>query len=283
MIHTLLKLTRPLFIFDTETTGTHQEARIIELGFQQWTANGLEREWRSLIDPGIPIPEASTAVHGITDETIGRCQECLELRVGCTCENFRRAPKFVEIAQKLAIGFSNCDFGGKNIRFDLVRLTYEFQLAKTPWSYAGACIIDGERLEQIAIPRSLSHLYLKYVGKALEGAHGALTDARASAEVIFEQLRTHEVLPRDLRELHDLQWPGWLDSAGSFKLVNGVPTCMFGKHRNVPMQSIPRSYWDWIINNNFAEDVRKLAMDAKLGIFPTATPEQTAAADKRMV
>jgi len=283
VIHTLLNLTRPLIIPDTETTGVHPEARIIELGFQVWDATGLIKEYRSLIDPEIPIPAPATAVHGITDELIASCQTCLLSRLECSCEHFHVTPKFAQIAQSLALGFSDCDFGGKNIRFDLVRLTYEFGLAKVPWSYYGASILDGERLEQITNPRTLSDLYRKYKGEELEGAHGALTDARASADVICGQLQMYESLPRDLRALHELQWPGWLTSDGSFKMINGVPTCMLKKYRDVPMHKVPGNYYDWILSASFPEDVRELVRNAKLGIYPTATPEQIAAADKRMV
>jgi len=282
MIHTLLSLTRPLIIVDTETTGVHPEARIIELGFQVWDATGLIKEYRSLINPGVPIPAASTAVHNITDEMIEACQTCLRPRLECQCERFHITPRFDQIATNLAHGFSHCDFGGKNVRFDLVRLTYEFGLARVPWEYGQAKILDGERLEQITHPRTLSDLYEKYKGEKLEGAHGALTDARASTEVIVGQLQRFEVLPRDLQALHELQWPGWLASDGSFKMVNGVPTCMLKKHRDVPMDRVPKSYYDWILSASFPEDVRKLAQNAKLGIYPTATPEEIKAADKRI-
>lgn len=49
MIHEVLKLTRPLILFDTETTGTNtREDRILELGFQVWESTGMTKSWRSL-------------------------------------------------------------------------------------------------------------------------------------------------------------------------------------------------------------------------------------------
>ena len=45
MIHQLLNLTRPLFVLDTETTGLDTaKDRIVELGFQQWIAEGMTKE-----------------------------------------------------------------------------------------------------------------------------------------------------------------------------------------------------------------------------------------------
>jgi len=146
--------------------------------------------------------------------------------------------------------------------------------SKQPWSYAGARIIDGERLEQIAVPRDLGSLHEKYAGRKHDGAHGALSDVRASVTVIVGQLQAHEILPRDMDQLHELQWPGWLTAEGSFRLVigsraakNGVATCMFGKHRGTAVKDISTSYWVWVLGQDFPEDVKQLARDAKMGKY----------------
>ena len=162
MIHEVLHLTRRLIILDTETTGVDDSARILELGFQVWDATGLVKEWKSLIHPGLPIPPAATAVHGITDERLTRCQLCAQAREQHPvdgCEIFHGIPRFHQIAESLARGFTDCDFAGKFVRFDLGRVAFEMQRAHVPWSYAGARIIDIDRLEQIAVPRTLSDLY----------------------------------------------------------------------------------------------------------------------------
>lgn len=59
-------------VFDTETTGTDVENdRIVSayLGYRD-EDRGLffEKSW--LIDPGVPIPDGATAVHGITDDHV---------------------------------------------------------------------------------------------------------------------------------------------------------------------------------------------------------------------
>ena len=58
----------PLVGFDTETTGVDVGAdRIVTAAVVRRDASGTRvRTW--LIDPGIPIPPAATAVHGITTE-----------------------------------------------------------------------------------------------------------------------------------------------------------------------------------------------------------------------
>jgi len=272
MLHTLLTLTRPLVVFDTETTGTNtKNDRIIELGFQLFDAGGLQKEWRSLINPGVTIPENAIKIHGIDNDRILRCRVCDLSAIDCTCAKFGPVPFFRDIAPSLTRGFVDCDFAGKNIRFDLEILAAEMSRVNVPWSYGGAHIIDIDRLEQIGEPRTLSTLYRKHTGKALEGAHGALSDVKGSVEVIAAQIVKYD-LPRTPADLHAIQWPGWLDSTRRFVLnADGIPVCNFGKHHGVPMNRIPTDYYDWILNNDFPEDVKVLARQAKLGVFPQST------------
>ena len=63
----LISLSRPLICCDTETTGTDpQTARIVEIGFHLFEdvfpGDGPKKEWRSLVNPGVPIPESATKV-----------------------------------------------------------------------------------------------------------------------------------------------------------------------------------------------------------------------------
>lgn len=277
MINTLLSLTRPLIVLDTETTGVDTENdRIVELGFQVWTAEGMQKEWRSLINPGIPIPAEVTEVHHITDRDVKGCQTCggqqndsIPDWVVCSCAAFKSAPFFKQIAGSLAFGFFNCDFAGKNVRFDLRIIAAEMARANTPWSYSGARIVDAERLEQLAVPRSLSHLHEKYTGHKHDGAHGALSDVRASTTVIVHQLKMYQTLPRDLDALHAAQWPGWIDSEGKFKFKNGVPHFgNWGKYKNQPMKNAGNGYWDFIISKDFSAEIKAIARAAKVGQLP---------------
>lgn len=280
MIHQQLTLTRPLFVVDTETTGVDTStSRVIEIGFQQFGPEGLAREWRTLINPGIAIPEGAFKVHGISTKMIEACQTCggakpellhAEDGLVCTCEQFRVAPRFAQISPNLAKGFSQCDFAGKNVRFDLRILSAEFARAKTPWSYAGARIIDAERLEQLGEPRDLSSLYERRCGKKLVGAHGALADVKASSELIQAQLDLFSWLPRDLDKLHEAQWPGFLDSEGRFRIINDYAVCTFGKHKGTRMRDIPMDYYNWILKNDFPDEIKTLVGQAKLGKFPGA-------------
>lgn len=278
MLHTLLQLTRPFFLIDTETTGTDpREDRIVEISFQRWEPEvGMTLEWCSRVNPGIPIPLESSKVHGIYDLDIARCQRCDLVRDDvapdrCRCDQPKIVPYFKQIAPNLAAGLVGCDFGGQSVKFDLQITAAEMHRAGVAWSWLGARVIDTYRLEALAVPRGLSDLHEKYVGTKHEGAHGALSDVRASATVMLQQLMAHEGLPRDLDLLHRAQWgvDEQLDGEGKFRMVNGVPTCAFGKrYKGVAMKDIDKSFWNWILSSDFPADVKALAAEAKNGRFP---------------
>lgn len=273
MLNRLFNLTRPLFVLDTETTGTDPERdRVIEVGFQQWDATGMVKEWRTLVDPGVPIPEAASRIHGITDAKVIACRTCGCGRYGHegSDHDFHRWPRFADLAANLAKGLVDCDFAGQHVRFDLRIIAAEMQRAKVEWSYADARIVDSLELERLAYPRDLGSLHERYVGQKHDGAHGALSDCRATATVLCKQLEAHSALPRDLGELHRAQWPGWIDGSGRFRFdAEGEPRfSQWGKHAGRRMRDVEVSYWDWILGAEFPSDVKRLASEAKLGRFP---------------
>ena len=66
-----LDLQRPLAFFDIESTGTRPDKdRIVEISVLkvQPDGNTVIRTFR--VNPECPIPEESTAIHGITDEDV---------------------------------------------------------------------------------------------------------------------------------------------------------------------------------------------------------------------
>lgn len=238
----LLNLQRPLILFDLETSGKNPKtARIVEIGFTQIRPGQPVREWHSLINPGIPIPKEVQEVHGITDEDVAQ------------------APRWEQLAANIAGGFTGCDFGGFNVRYDLEVFEAECARVGVKWSKPrDVRVLDALRLWQLLEPRTLTDAVRQFLGRSHDDAHGAVADARGALDVIVEQLTRRrdygrgERLPASLDKLHELQFPtdpNAVDLAGKLTRNAAGAVCFtYGKHAGVALRNVDRGYIDWALN-----------------------------------
>ena len=135
-----LALDRPLAVFDIESTGLNPRTdRILELAVVRLEPGGGRTERRWLLDPGVPIPAESTAVHGITDETV------------------RGAPRFEEKAAEILAFFRDCDLGGFGLsRLDVPILEEEFARCGMFFNAGGRRLVDALRVYHRREPRYLA-------------------------------------------------------------------------------------------------------------------------------
>ena len=64
-----IQLTRPLAVFDIESTGVNAEHdRIVEIAVLKIFPDGTSRSNVRRVNPEMPIPPSATAVHGIYEE-----------------------------------------------------------------------------------------------------------------------------------------------------------------------------------------------------------------------
>lgn len=258
MIKTILTLDRPLAIPDVETHAIvpPEQARIIELGFRiVYPGDREDKIFGSLVNPGVPIAPEATAVHNITDEMVAT------------------APTFRQFAKGLLEHFTGCDFSGYNVRFDLRVIMGEMARHGFDWSIVGARIIDPLRLWQLAQPRSLTDAVREFCGREPSNAHRAETDANDAYDVLCAQLQRfpEDVLPRSFDKLHELSFGDNVDLDGKFRWKNGDVICTFGKHNGVSLvriAQVDRRYLTWLCDADFSSDVKRIANDALVGIFP---------------
>lgn len=249
VIHEALKLQRPLVVFDLETTGTNPRAdRIVEVACVKIHPDGRREEWVRRLNPRMPIPAASTAIHGISDRDV------------------KDAPSFKEVAVELARFLDQCDLAGYNISgFDLPVLRTEFLRAGMVFEVADRRLVDAQRIFFAREPRHLSAAARFYCGAEHEGAHGALADAQMTLRVLSGQLKRYDDLPRSVGELHELYCAGLdqdLDPEGRFRLVKGEPTVNFGKNRGRMLKDISREepgFLRWILKGDFSQPVKDIA------------------------
>ena len=67
----MLQLKRPIAFFDLETTGVQvAQDRIVEISIIKLHPDGSEEVMTELVNPQIPIPAETSAIHGITDDKV---------------------------------------------------------------------------------------------------------------------------------------------------------------------------------------------------------------------
>jgi DNA polymerase-3 subunit epsilon len=249
VLELLLALDRPLIVFDTETTGTNPRAdRIIEIACLKVYPDGRREQFLRRVNPGIPIPQASTAIHGIKDADVAA------------------APRFREMAAELAAFLSGSDLAGYNIAgFDLPVLRAEFLRAGVPFDVSERRLVDSQRIFFAREPRHLAAAARFYCQSEHAGAHGALADAEMTLRVLEGQLERYAELPRSVGQLHELFCAGIdqdMDPEGRIRLVNGEPTINFGKNRGRMLRDLGREepgFLRWILKGDFSEPVKTIA------------------------
>ena len=253
-----IKLDRALCVFDIESTGTNPRAdRIIELAMIRLKPDGAEDAKSWLVNPGVPIPEETTAIHGITNADVAAC------------------PAFSDVAENIRAFVGNSDFGGFNIsRFDLPLLVEEFIRTGNPLDISRRRVIDAQRIFHLREPRNLSAALKFFCGREHTEAHGAEADARATVEVIRGEFERYPDLPRDMAAIDELcnpRDPFDADRAGRFRWVENELILNFGKKKGTPVRVLlredPGFLW-WIVKNDFPADTRRIAEGLLKGVFP---------------
>lgn len=240
-----LNLLRPIVFFDLETTGLDiLKDRIVEIALLKVHPDGTEESFHSLVNPEMPIPPESTAVHGISNEDVAD------------------KPNFFEIGKRVVHFIENCDLGGYNChKFDVPLLAEELQRVGIPVDFSHRKVIDVQVIYYKREPRTLSAAYQYYVGRSLEGAHSADIDTQATYEVLKGQLEMYSDLPNDVVSLS--QYTKHVDTVDlGGRLVydaNGIACFNFGKYKGQPVIEIlkkDQGYFGWIMNGDFPRDTK---------------------------
>lgn len=251
-----LHLTRPIAFFDLETTGINIVTdRIVEISILKVMPNGDEESKTRRVNPGMHIPEASTAVHYITDEDV------------------KDAPLFADIAKEIAAMISDCDIAGYNSnKFDVPMLAEEFSRANVDFDWKKRKFIDVHVLYLKKEPRTLSAAYKFYCQKDLEGAHSADADTYATYEVLQSQLDKYPDMQNSVDFLSEYtHQTNNVDFAGRIIYNDKKQEVFnFGKYKGQCVADVFRkdpSYYSWMMNGEFLQNTKKVITDIKLREF----------------
>jgi len=187
----------PFTVIDFETTGTDAATdRVIEIGLVTFDKGRVTRREGWLVNPGIPVPEESRAVHGITDEELAGAPEFATVM-----------PRLLDLLQgQLPVAY--------NAAFDRGFLLEEIKRAApkgmTPGDMPPAARNDVAWVDPLVWAREILQELKsrrlgdvsKHLGIPLEQAHRAAGDAEATGRVL---LALAPQLPRIYGELIRLQ------------------------------------------------------------------------------
>ena len=156
-------------VFDTETTGLDPaRARLLELGAVRLVAGRIANDDRfhTLIDPGEPIPEQSTKIHGIDAARV------------------KGAPVFAAAWPALQDFLGGTPIVGHTIDFDIAALSAETRRAGL--AFRAPRTIDVRTLAEFVKPTlpgfSIEHL-AAWLNLDVEDRHSALGDALTTARI----------------------------------------------------------------------------------------------------
>jgi len=260
-----LNLKIPLCFFDLETTGINiTQDRILEIAVIKVMPNGEVLRKSNVVNPTIPIPAESTAIHGISEADV------------------KDKPTFKEVAKEYAKFFEGADLAGFNIlKFDVPVLVEEFLRAGVEFDYSRKKLIDAQKIFHMMEKRSLSAAFKFYCGKDMVDAHSAEADTEATMDVLFAQIERYDnqevtdglgkkigIIKNDMEVLHKLTASDLVDLAGRItRNAKGEPVFNFGKHKNKPVTQVFKeepSYYDWMMNGDFPMDTKRRLTEIKL-------------------
>ncbi|QES87269.1 3'-5' exonuclease [Rhizosphaericola mali] len=234
-----LELQRPIAFIDLETTGINiSQDRIVEIAIIKIMPDGEQIQKRKFLNPEMPIPKASSDIHGITDEMV------------------KDAPTFKQVANEVKQFLHNCDLGGYNSnKFDIPMLVEEFLRVGLDFTLKDTKLVDAQKIFFMMEPRNLTAAYKFYCDKELVGAHGALADVIATWEVLDAQVARYPNIGTTLDSI--LKFTGeddTVDFARRMVKQKGVEVFNFGKYKGQAVMDVLKKepqYYDWMMKSDF--------------------------------
>lgn len=279
-----LNLTRPLIVFDLETTGLDFiRDRIIQISYIKVSPDGTEERENLFVNPEKPIPHEVVELTGIADDDV------------------KDAPTFKTLAPQLSEKFKGCDFAGYNSNhFDIPMLAEEFLRAGIDFDFSKVRLIDAQTIFHKMERRNLAAAYKFYCGRKMEEdftAHRADEDTEATYRVLMGELDKYapgvqeepdRVLENDMDYLAEFSkqndnvdfagrivWKPVIGADGKPVLdADGkeqkVEVFNFGKYKGRPVADVLRTdigYYSWMMGGDFTFNTKQVLTRIRLRGF----------------
>lgn len=249
----LLSLKKPICFFDLETTGINiSKDRIVEISILKVHSNDREERYTKRINPTIPIPPETTAVHDISDADVAN------------------APTFKDVAKEIHNLIKDSDLGGFNSnRFDIPLLAEEMLRAQVDFDMKNRQSIDVQNIFHKMEQRTLSAAYKFYCDKNLDDAHSVEADTQATYEVLKAQLDKYDTLENNTKFLAEFSARKKFADFTEFIIFNkeGDECFSFGKHKSkrvVDVLDQEPGYFGWLLNTDFPLYTKKVLTGIRL-------------------
>ena len=279
-----LNLTKPLVIFDLETTGLDLvNDRIIQISFIKVYPDGKEERGDYLVNPEKPIPSEISVLTGISDADVAN------------------AKTFKQLSSELEAKFKGCDFAGFNSNhFDIPLLAEEFLRSGIDFDFAKCRLIDVQTIFHKMERRNLAAAYKFYCGRKMEedfAAHRADQDTEATYRVLQGELDRYNpltaetpdrALPNDMDYLAEFSktnnyvdfagriiWKEMVDAKNeTIKDKDGKPLMHevfnFGKYKGWDVAEVLKrdpGYYSWMLSSDFTNNTKQVLTRIRLREF----------------
>lgn len=279
-----LNLTKPLIVFDLETTGLDLvKDRIIQISYIKVYPDGKEERSNQFVNPERSIPQEVVDITGITDADVAN------------------APTFKMLATDLANKFQGCDFAGFNSNhFDVPMLAEEFLRAGIDFDFSKCNLIDVQTIFHKMERRNLAAAYKFYCGRKMEDdfvAHKADQDTEATYRVLQGELDMYapgkqeepeRQLNNDMNELAEFSklnnnvdfagriiWKEMKDANGNVLTdSDGNPRMQevfnFGKYKGWSVAEVLNhdpGYFSWMLSSDFTYNTKQVLTRIRLKEF----------------
>ena len=281
-----LNLTKPLVVFDLETTGLDLvKDRIIQISYIKVYPDGREERVNHIVNPECYIKPEITQLTGISNDDV------------------KDKPTFRQLAKTLNEAFTGCDFAGFNSNhFDVPLLAEEFLRAGIDFDFSKCRLIDAQTIFHKMERRNLAAAYKFYCGRKMEDdfeAHRADQDTEATYRVLMAELDHYteerqrslgedpegRTLENDVQCLADFSklnnnvdfagrivWGEAKDANGNTIVgQDGKPVMVecfnFGKHKGRTVEEVLRidpGYYAWIMGGDFTYNTKQVLTRIRL-------------------
>lgn len=242
-----LKLSKPICFFDLETTGTNiSKDRIVEISILKVFPNGNKESKTWLVNPEMPIPAQTTAVHGITNEKVAN------------------EPTFQQLAPSIKEMINGSDLAGFNSnKFDIPLLAEELLRVGVDFDMNATVAVDIQNIFHKMEQRTLVAAYKFYCDKDLTNAHSAAADTMATYEVLCAQLDRYPELENNMKFLADFSTRRRTADFAGFIAYNdkNEEVFTFGKHKGKLVTEVldkEPGYFGWLQNADFPLYTKKI-------------------------